>query len=215
MNTIEHYDIFLFDFEDSFTFNIASELVQMNLSVFVVPLDEAKLYLSKINDYCIDNNEKKVIILGPGPGHPDDYKSLYSQIRKVMALDNCFLLGICMGHQILWSILGAVVRKKEMPVHGQSVEVITPSWSIVFDEVFHNKKTSVQVYNSLCILEDSFNLVKSDTVFINRELMFGYNKRYNFLSYQFHPESVGTSYPYLFFSPIKKFLYNSTDEQRL
>ena len=69
--------IFFVDFEDSFTFNVISELKKMNINPKVVSVHDWK---QEILEHPSINT---LSILGPGPGHPDEYK-MKEVIQKII-----------------------------------------------------------------------------------------------------------------------------------
>lgn len=174
--------IIIIDFEDSFTYNIASVLYPFEKSVVVISHDEFfKCHLEKF----LNSKEAHALILGPGPGHPNEYQRYYLEIEKFRSLENFYVMGICLGHQILGLIDKKRVSKAQNQLHGQT-KIIE----------FNNKKRAVQHYNSLALYEDG------------REL----NVR-NFdrgVSYQFHPESVGTESGLIYFRELLDFIHKKS-----
>lgn len=194
-----HKPIFLIDFNDSFTYNIAAELALMNHSVEIIPQEQAVNFLNNFNP-----DSDSVLIYGPGPGHPDEYQSLRNPILHLLDHPYIFHVGICMGHQLLWSLAGhrSVLSKK--PIHGQAVSIEIPNWNDTFLESDLGRKVDVQRYNSLVVdyhgqqITNGMNFFKNvRCLYLDEELMI--SRFATGLSYQFHPESVGTSCPNIFF----------------
>ncbi|MFZ4714838.1 MAG: glutamine amidotransferase-related protein [Bacteriovoracaceae bacterium] len=195
---------YLFDYEDSFTHNIASELRMLEFNVLVIPFSEIKNFLTNFET----TKEKVVFIHGPGPGHPEDYRDLFPAIKKSFLLKNVYQVGLCLGHQIFCTLWGGKVERSNHPMHGQRVEMEIPLWS-VFPPKFQGKKIQVQRYNSLSLLSKKKKLFRNSPTDLklawqDNELFLTSSSQ--FLTYQFHPESVGTSYRSLFFKPLEKFL---------
>ena len=92
-----------------------------------------------------------------------------------------YVMGICLGHQIMARVCGYEVKKSTVQMHGQSVEIF-----------FNGVSTRVQRYNSLSVFHG------------NDEISICEYK--NAISYQFHPESVGTLQNDLFFRDLLNFL---------
>lgn len=186
--------IYLCDFEDSFTYNIYADLKESNLPVTVIPFEEVQQFLNiKTN-----SKTKEIIILGPGPGHPDEYKDIQETLEKLLKRENLLLVGICLGHQLIWQAQGFACHHSATPVHGQVQNI-----------ELYDTCIKVQRYNSLSIKlskNQITDLKKEgwDLVVTNSELDSSSNN--NILSYQFHPESVGTTCKNLLYSPINKFL---------
>jgi anthranilate/para-aminobenzoate synthase component II len=188
-------DIYFVDFEDSFSFNVISEIKKMGLNPQV---------MNRISwQKKITSTKKSLTILGPGPGHPDDYE-LNKILKKLVNEKNHYFFGICLGHQLLAQALGFSVSKCQNPVHGQSIQYAIPqAWREYLG--FRHSTIKIQRYNSLAPMMGRSNLnplIHSSWVWEN-ELIAMRGER--FLSYQFHPESIGTSYPQAFFKPLRHF----------
>lgn len=187
-------EVLIIDFFDSFTYNIAAEIHKLGFKFTVI---ESSLEVFKKIEHI---KEKKIILLGPGPGHPDDYKEIYPYIKKNLAKKNLFFFGICLGHQILWRIHGYNITNSSQPLHGKAVPFKIPPWKNYFDQRDWGRSCKVQRYNSLTVRPKKGNLEKF--ALCNGEIMAGQWERG--LTYQFHPESIGTEIPEIFFWPLKK-----------
>lgn len=172
--------IIIIDFEDSFTYNIASVLFPYEKSVTVISHDEFfKVHLKKY----LNSNETHALILGPGPGHPDEHQKYFKEIDKIRKLKNFYVMGICLGHQILGLIDKKKVSKAEEQIHGQTIFI-----------EFDGRKRAVQRYNSLAVYEEGKEV--------------NIRKFERGISYQFHPESVGTDSNSLYFQELLDFIHN-------
>lgn len=169
----------LIDFEDSFTFNLVQELNQVGLEVEVISWKDYE-----------ENPTEGLLVLGPGPGHPDDYQKLFPLFQEWLTAKRPFF-GVCLGHQIFWRLQNEEVVRSKLPLHGQRVELhLTEdwkSWLKISSPLF------VQRYNSLAVLEQAKtrnpfykNFIQDDEVLITRSE--------HVLTYQFHPESIGTTF---------------------
>lgn len=190
--------VVIIDFDDSFTFNIASELYLLGLNAKVI-------HYNLLPSLVLDS-EVGIVILGPGPGHPDDYSFYYPYLKQIINNTNIFVMGICLGHQLIWKLKGASIFRLKQPLHGHSCIMQIPAWSKYFDHLVINKKVLVQSYNSLAVLYDADLMPVSSNVIHGSQVMA--SLFFNGISFQFHPESIGTSYPRIFFGPLKKKLYN-------
>ena len=167
------------DFDDSFSFNVVQELQLVGFEVEVVHWQ----------DY--DRNPVDgLLVLGPGPGHPDDYENIFSFVRQWLEEGRPFF-GVCLGHQIFWRLQEEAVVRSKHPLHGQKVllELSTEwrKWLGIESEVF------VQRYNSLAVPSSGLrcapgleNFIQDGEILITRSS--------HVLTYRFHPESVGTSF---------------------
>ncbi|ODV98388.1 hypothetical protein PACTADRAFT_48162 [Pachysolen tannophilus NRRL Y-2460] len=114
--------ILLVDSYDSFTFNLKN-LVETSTGakVYTVYNDSFNFEDSSGLDKFLEKFD--CIIVGPGPGHPENLKDigsigdLFSQQRQIP------ILGICLGFQVLCSLYGNKVDYLEDIKHGQVCDV--------------------------------------------------------------------------------------------
>ncbi len=166
------------DFDDSFSFNVVQELMLIGFDVSVVHWEDYET-----------NPNGGLLVFGPGPGHPDDYLKIFSHLRDWIDRGRPFF-GVCLGHQIFWRLQEEVVVRSKHPLHGQRIRLDLPStwrdWLNIEGEVY------VQRYNSLAVPASSRfspnleNYIQDDEILITRSS--------HILTYQFHPESVGTTF---------------------
>lgn len=196
--------IYLCDFEDSFTYNIYADLLEIS-DVEVIPFKDVFKFLQAKSQSI----QKEIIILGPGPGHPDDYSFISSSIKALLNRDNLLLVGVCLGHQLIWTSMGHECTHSATPIHGQARALdFDKDWQEFLE--MEKPIQTVQFYNSLCIKLNNSQLRdyaqnKGWKFFVNNnELFISANK--GLLTYQFHPESVGTSCQSGLYSPLRRFL---------
>lgn len=174
--------IIIIDFEDSFTYNIASVLFPFEKSIAVIAHHEFfNIHLQKY----LNSKENHAVILGPGPGHPQEHQKYFVEIEKIRKLKNFYVMGICLGHQILGLIDNKTVAKAQEQIHGQTIFI-----------EFDGQPRGVQRYNSLAVYNDSaeVNIRRFDRG----------------ISYQFHPESIGTDSNLLFFRELLDFIHKGS-----
>lgn len=180
--------VLFIDFEDSFTYNVVQELTQVGFHVNVINWREWE-----------GLPKEDVLALGPGPGHPDDYQVLFPLISEWLSLERP-LFGVCLGHQIFWRLQGAEIKRSLRPLHGQKVEIVLNqewcNWLRVSQYI------NVQRYNSLCVPASSKSHLSLKNLVWEEEILITRGK--NVITYQFHPESVGTSFRSAFFRPLLK-----------
>lgn len=174
--------IYIVDFDDSFTFNIASELYKYEKKICI--LSHNDFFKSDFFNTIILSEKKISVILGPGPGSPDNYKLYFKKISYLKKNLNIYVMGICLGHQILGLIDGFLISKSLYPKHGEQ-EIIN----------FNDKNILVQRYNSLAV----YNADNPIDEILIRKWERG-------ISYQFHPESIGTHHKNLFFKELLHFI---------
>jgi anthranilate/para-aminobenzoate synthase component II len=168
------------DFEDSFSYNLIQELTELGLEVAVVKwMDWEAL------------PEADLLVLGPGPGHPDDYGRIFPLVRAWLE-GGKKIFGVCLGHQIFWRLQGAEVQRSRWPLHGQKIPLrLDAGWSQRLG--LEGKRVEVQRYNSLAVMAEAGlarpeieNFCQDDEILISRWP--------GGLTYQFHPESQGTTF---------------------
>lgn len=177
------------DFDDSFTWNVVQELEATGLEVKLMHWMDLESV-----------PETELLVLGPGPGHPDDYQRIYPFIESWMNSARPFF-GLCLGHQIFWRIRGETVFRSKEPLHGRPVKLtLTREWQEFLELP---PEVKVQRYNSLTVGEEVILRNPEVNVLLSEgELMASRGR--NFLTYQFHPESVGTSFRRAFFRPLSR-----------
>jgi anthranilate/para-aminobenzoate synthase component II len=182
------------DFGDSFTYNILNELLELNVQCNVATISTLSIgYALKFD----------LVILGPGPGVISDYEKYFSLIKNIVhqAESGSFkLLGICLGHQLVHNVYNRKVSRLNNPIHGQSVKVDFGEHKLL-SKSLRNKSFDVQLYNSWTILTDTDSSTFPYELYNeNNQLLASFSE--NITTYQFHPESIGTSCPKAFFKQV-------------
>ncbi|MBI2519117.1 MAG: aminodeoxychorismate/anthranilate synthase component II [Bdellovibrio sp.] len=199
--------VVIIDFDDSFTYNVANsfyEILKINPKV----LHWKKFHLEQ--ETVLKNTQ--ILIWGPGPGHPSEYEDILLIMQKAFASPKIFNLGICLGHQLYWKMIGGQILPSRVACHGESIEMTIPPWGI-FPEGSHHQVTKVQRYNSLCVKKGTIGKQDQHDLIVNDEVIMSAGP--NFLTMQFHPESIGTSCPKLFFAVVEQFRYNLMNECKI
>lgn len=176
------------DFDDSFSWNVVQELTDIGFDLTVVNWKDFEVLPTS-----------GLLVLGPGPGHPDDYQRIFPLVRDWLAAKKPFF-GVCLGHQIFWRLQGEDVIRSKIPLHGQKVLLdLNPEWRAWLDCA--EKKIFVQRYNSLTVIGDAQirnpifrSFIQDDEILMTRGEQV--------ITYQFHPESLGTSFRDAFFRPL-------------
>lgn len=177
----------LVDFDDSFTYNIVQEVQDLGLRVRVL--------------HWMDFDElpaEDVLLLGPGPGHPEDYQRIFPLVEKWLKQKKAFF-GVCLGHQIFWKLQGESVVRSREPMHGQSIEIELPvDWQ---EYLQLPELVRVQRYNSLAVpAQAALRNPQTQNLIVQDEILITRGER--LLTYQFHPESMGTSFRRSFMRPL-------------
>lgn len=180
----DNIKVYIIDFEDSFTFNIATELYAFEKKIEVI--SHSDFFADKFLQQFFGKLKSPVaVILGPGPGSPEEYQNYFEDIKKIKNTPLIYLMGICLGHQILGLMDGLVVKMSKKPMHGGQVKIN-----------FEDTNILVQRYNSLALYDPTDG---------QKEIQVRQWERG--VSYQFHPESIGTENRPLFFKELLLFIH--------
>jgi len=185
--------ILLLDNYDSFTYNIVQYLQQLGAEVVVVENDAVS-----VTDITALN--PKAIVLGPGPGTPDE-AGITLQCIKHFA-DKLPLLGVCLGHQAIAQSFGATIVRASQIMHGRTSQVLHDQQG-VFSGL--DNPTEFTRYHSLIIDKSSLpdtlkisawtsNNSRNSQEFNSQdnlnEIMGIRHKHLPIEGVQFHPESI-------------------------
>lgn len=132
-------------------------------------------------DYDPEKNASQLVVLGPGPGDPTDMTNPRMQrLQEIIAIlqsRHHAILGICLGHQALAFSLGLAVPRQNESSQGLPRTVLIAgqprtlafynSFSPIYSKHVENLKIDCDENNRIIALHGP-----------------------NFVSYQFHPESV-------------------------
>ncbi|ABO46705.1 anthranilate synthase component II [Francisella tularensis] len=169
---IDHYD--------SFSSTIVDYITYLGYQVSMLKTDEQ-----------IDNiDQYSHIIIGPGPGHPDELKNIYPIIEYCQQ-KKLPLLGICLGHQLIAQYYGAKIIKAKQIYHGKLSEIKQLQSSALYKD--HPVKFAVTRYHSLIvndIKEPLITLAATD----NHEIMAFAHQNAKIFGVQYHPEAYLTEY---------------------
>jgi anthranilate synthase/aminodeoxychorismate synthase-like glutamine amidotransferase len=175
--------IVLIDHKDSFTFNIVEVLRQFNNHKLSV-IDYSSISLKMVEEF-------DKIILSPGPGLPNDYKTTFEIIKKFYKTKP--ILGICLGHQAIGSYFGAELQNMKHVKHGVNQQIEINSKSKLFKSI--PKKITVGLYHSWVVSRKHFpKELQITSVSNDNKIMSMEHENYPLYGIQFHPESFLTEY---------------------
>ena len=171
--------ILYIDHYDSFTNTIVDYISYLGYEVII----------KKTDDNFDDINQYSHIIIGPGPGHPDEVKHLY-EVIKYCDNSNINLLGICLGHQLVAQYYGSNVAKAKTIFHGRNSIIATKN-SALFKGL--PSEFEVTRYHSLIVYDVKPPLQITAKTSEN-EIMAFEHKIKNIFGLQYHPEAYLTNY---------------------
>jgi len=167
---------------DSFTFNIVQYLIELtDKEIKVFRNDE--ISVSQLEKLAPDG-----IIIGPGPGRPEEAGISVEVIQK---LGKKFpVLGVCLGHQAIGYAFGAPIIQAKEIVHGK-VQPITHDGKGVFRGL--PSPSHFTRYHSLVIDPKHVpNELEVSAQSTDGEIMAVRHRTYPIEGVQFHPESVAS-----------------------
>jgi anthranilate synthase component 2 len=190
MNTInkKNTKLFMLDNLDSFTYNLVDEFQCLGFepTVYRNTLSSDFIF-NKMLEHTKETGEKVILVLSPGPGEPKNAGCLMALIK--LCAGNIPMLGICLGHQALIEHYGGTVGRAEEIVHGKS-SPITHCASGAFANI--PNPLPVARYHSLVgrKVPDSLTIIAD----YNNMPMAICQENDAILAYQFHPESILTTF---------------------
>ena len=174
--------IFIVDNYDSFTYNLVQAVGQLDPDVVVERND-------RFDPAEVVRRRPRAVIVSPGPGRPEDAGK---SIAMIAAAEEAGLplLGVCLGHQALAALHGAVVERAPAPRHGRTSAVSHDGTGIFLGV---SNPFEAGRYHSLVVREDSLPAELAVIARSDDGLVMGLAHRMKpVFGVQFHPESVLT-----------------------
>lgn len=176
--------ILIIDNYDSFTYNLYQLVGEFEEDIRVFRNDE-------ITIEEIKTLQPERIIISPGPGNPENERDFGVSRETILEMgQEVPVLGVCLGHQGIFSAFGGEITRTE-PVHGKQTMIYHQNTGM-----FQGVESPLQAarYHSLVCKRDSTPpsmdiLAETDDGII----MAIKHQNYPIFGLQFHPESVGTT----------------------
>jgi len=180
--------LFMLDNLDSFTYNLVDEFQCLGFepSVYRNTLS-ADFIFEKMLEHTQKTSEPVLLVLSPGPGEPSKAGCLMALIKKCAG--RIPMLGICLGHQALIEHYGGKVERADEIVHGKASN-ITHTGKGAFDKI--QNPLPVARYHSLVgnKIPDELEVIAD----YNGMCMAISSDKDAILAFQFHPESILTTF---------------------
>ncbi len=182
-NTRSGAEIVLIDNFDSFTYNLVEQCRLLGHDVIVfrntVPFSQIQKTINSLT--------RPLIMLSPGPGMPKQAGCMPILLAKLKG--KLPIIGICLGHQAIVEAYGGKVAGCGEIVHGKAA-LLETSPHPVFDQL--PTPFSVARYHSLVATKvpDTLSVIAA----VNQVVMAVVSEKDKVIGYQFHPESILTTY---------------------
>lgn len=174
--------ILVVDNYDSFVFNLVQYLQQLGAECIVRRNDAVTT--DEVAALEVDG-----ILLSPGPGEPRDAGVSEDMIRYA-ADHETPLLGVCLGHQAIAEVFGAVVSRAPELLHGRTSQVRHHDATVFAG--LPDPFTATR-YHSLAVESDTVTVPLIVTARTEDGIIMGLRHRdHPIEGVQFHPESVLT-----------------------
>ena len=179
LDSTEGKRILFVDNLDSFSWNIVHAFATLDTEVVIVP---GRLEVSDVTT-LLQSVKPTHIVLGPGPGRPEQSTLTMAFANAALAGNTPPLLGICLGHQAIGLAAGWTLGPSEFgAVHG------------VPDGILHGDQHQLMTrYHSLALTPTNDRLtVTSTDAATNRVVMSLVHPDLPVYGVQYHPESAGS-----------------------
>lgn len=187
-NSEQQTKLFMLDNLDSFTYNLVDEFQCLGFepTVYRNTLSADFIY-NKMLEHTKQSGENIILVLSPGPGEPSKAGCLMALIK--LCAGKIPMLGICLGHQALIEHYGGNVGRADEIVHGKA-SAINHCGSGAFVNI--QNPLPVARYHSLIgkNIPETLSVIADFNgmpMAISREVD-------AVLAYQFHPESILTTF---------------------
>jgi anthranilate synthase component 2 len=173
---------------DSFTYNLVDEFQCLGFEPTVYRNTlSAEFIFNKMLEHTKQTGEKVILVLSPGPGEPKNAGCLMALIN--LCAGNVPMLGICLGHQALIEHYGGKVDRADEIVHGKA-SAINHCGTGAFAGI--QNPLPVARYHSLVgkKMPSTLNVIAD----YNQMPMAICQEDDAVLAYQFHPESILTTF---------------------
>lgn len=174
--------LLIIDNYDSFTYNLVHLAAEFTQDIRVVRNDA--LGIKELRALCPGH-----IILSPGPGYPHSAGVCEDVVRELGG--EVPILGVCLGHQAICEVFGAVIGPARKLMHGKKSEIRLAADCPLFAGL--PSRIEAARYHSLIAQKDTLPpellVTAQDTT---GEVMGVRHKTLAIYGLQFHPESVLT-----------------------
>lgn len=174
--------ILMIDNYDSFTYNLVHYMEgnPYGVEILIKTPDE-------LDEVSIEPEGIIGMVISPGPSHPKDRQEVIGFVEQHWK--KVPILGICLGHQMLWHMTGGNVIRGERPIHGHTYD-IRHSGHFIFEGV--GQPLTVTRYHSLICAGEStaFDVTAQSDDGVNMAIQ---HRTLPIYGVQYHPEAILSS----------------------
>lgn len=174
--------ILMIDNYDSFTYNLVHYMEgnPYDVEILIKTPDE-------LDEVSIEREGIIGMVISPGPSHPKDRQEVIGFVEQHWK--KVPILGICLGHQMLWHMTGGNVIRGERPIHGHTYD-IRHSGHFIFEGVA--QPLTVTRYHSLICAGEStaFDVTAQSDDGVNMAIQ---HRTLPIYGVQYHPEAILSS----------------------
>lgn len=187
-NSDQKTKLFMLDNLDSFTYNLVDEFQCLGFEPTVYRNTlSAEFIFNKMLEHTKHSGENVILVLSPGPGEPSNAGCLMSLIK--LCAGKIPMLGICLGHQALIEHYGGNVGRAEEIVHGKASAI-----SHCGHGAFANIQNPLPVARYHSLIGRNIPETLSVIADFDGMPMAISHETHAILAYQFHPESILTTF---------------------
>jgi anthranilate synthase component 2 len=176
-------DIVFVDNFDSFTYNLVDQFRSLGHRVTIYRNHIAAEVIAE----AVNKLEQPVVVLSPGPGAPSEAGCMPALIQLLKG--KVPMIGICLGHQAIVEAYGGTVAGAGEIIHGK-VSMMEHQGHTVYQGL--PSPLAIARYHSLVATE--VPEVLTITAEVNGLVMSVAQERDKVVGFQFHPESIMTTY---------------------
>lgn len=176
--------ILIIDNYDSFTYNLYQMVGMIYPHITVRRNDE-------ITVQQIKELKPRGIIISPGPGSPKNRRDFGISMQVIKELGTSIpILGVCLGHQGIFTAFGGEIGRNE-PVHGKQSSIYHDEAGIF--KGLENPLVAARYHSLYCMDEKRPECIEI-TARTSEGMIMGIKHREKpIFGLQFHPESIGTA----------------------
>lgn len=175
--------ILIIDNYDSFTYNLYQLVGEFETNIQVFRNDE-------ITIAEIKKLRPSRIIISPGPGNPQNERDFGVSKNTILEIGKEIpVLGVCLGHQGIFTAFGGEIGQTE-PVHGKQSEIYHHNTGM-FQGV-SSPLHAARYHSLVCKRETTPSNVDILAETDDGMIMAIKHQNYPIFGLQFHPESIGT-----------------------